>query len=63
MIKFAAGGLRSVIGEGFICENVLRVAADIVNLAQLQKTERTVAADYAAYITIESASYGVTEYS
>lgn len=37
MIKFAAGGLRSVIGKGFLCENVLRVAADIVKLGSYKK--------------------------
>ncbi len=37
MIKFGTGGWRAVIGEDFICENIRRVAAGILKLAEEQK--------------------------
>lgn len=36
MIKFGTGGWRAVIGEDFICENIRRVAAGILKLANEQ---------------------------
>ncbi len=34
MIKFGTGGWRAIIGEEFVCENIRKVAAGIVKLAE-----------------------------
>ena len=36
-IKFGTGGWRAIIGEDFVCENMRRVAAGVVKLAQEEK--------------------------
>lgn len=47
MIKFGTGGWRAVIGEDFICENIRRVAAGIVELAKEQgKTSKPIMVGY-----------------
>ena len=47
MIKFGTGGWRAIIGDDFVCENIRRVAAGIVKLAQeLGKTEKPVIIGY-----------------
>ena len=62
MIKFGTGGWRAVIGEDFICENVRRVAAGIVKLAQEQrKTERPIIVGYDRRFLSESAARWVAE--
>lgn len=47
MIKFGTGGWRAVIGEDFICENIRRVAAGILKLANEQgKAEKPIIIGY-----------------
>ena len=47
MLKFGTGGWRAIIGEDFICENIRRVAAGIVKLAQEEgKMDRPVIIGY-----------------
>ena len=62
MIKFGTGGWRAVIGEDFICENVRRVAAGVVKLAQVQnKTEKPVIVGYDRRFLSESAARWMAE--
>ena len=62
MIKFGTGGWRAVIGEDFICENVRRVAAGVVKLAQAQnKTEKPVIVGYDRRFLSESAARWMAE--
>ena len=62
MIKFGTGGWRAVIGEDFICDNIRRVAAGVVKLAQAQeKTDRPVIVGYDRRFLSESAARWVAE--
>lgn len=62
MIKFGTGGWRAVIGEDFICDNIRRVAAGVVKLAQEQKkTDRPVIVGYDRRFLSESAARWVAE--
>lgn len=62
MIKFGTGGWRAIIGEDFICDNVRRVAAGIVKLAQEQnKTEKPVIVGYDRRFLSENAARWVAE--
>lgn len=62
MIKFGTGGWRAIIGEDFICENIRRVAAGIVRLAQEQKkTDKPVIVGYDRRFLSEQAARWVAE--
>ena len=62
MIRFGTGGWRAVIGEDFICDNVRRVAAGIVKLAQEQgKTDKPIALGYDRRFLSENAAKWVAE--
>lgn len=62
MIKFGTGGWRAVIGEDFICENIRRVAAGVVQLAREQgKTEKPVIIGYDRRFLSEPAAKWVAE--
>ena len=59
MIKFGTGGWRAVIGEDFICENIRRVAAGILKLAQEQgKSEKPIIIGYdRRFLSINAAKW------
>lgn len=62
MLKFGTGGWRAIIGEDFICENIRRVAAGIVKLAQEDnKMEQPVIIGYDRRFLSESAAKWVAE--
>lgn len=62
MIKFGTGGWRAVIGEDFICENIRRVAAGILELAREQnKTESPIIIGYDRRFLSENAARWVAE--
>ncbi len=62
MIKFGTGGWRAIIGEDFICENIRRVAAAVVKLAQEQnKTGKPVIVGYDRRFLSENAAKWVAE--
>lgn len=62
MIKFGTGGWRAIIGEDFICENIRRVAAAIVKLAQEQnKADKPVIVGYDRRFLSENAARWVAE--
>ena len=62
MIKFGTGGWRAVIGEDFICENIRRVAAGVVKLAQEQnKMDKPVIIGYDRRFLSETAAKWVAE--
>lgn len=62
MLKFGTGGWRAIIGEDFICENIRRVAAGIVKLAQEQgKMEQPVIVGYDRRFLSENAAKWVAE--
>ena len=62
MIKFGTGGWRAIIGEDFICENIRRVAAGIVKLAQEQgKTDKPIVLGYDRRFLSETAAKWVAE--
>ena len=62
MIKFGTGGWRAIIGEDFICENIRRVAAGIVELAREQgKIEKPVIVGYDRRFLSENAARWVAE--
>jgi len=62
MIKFGTGGWRAIIGEDFICENIRRVAAGILKLAQEQeKCEKPVIIGYDRRFLSENAARWVAE--
>ncbi len=62
MIKFGTGGWRAIIGEDFICENIRRVSAGIVKLAQEQgKTDKPVIIGYDRRFLSEPAARWVAE--
>lgn len=47
MIQFGTGGWRAIIGEDFICDNIRRVAAGILKLAQHEnKTDKPIMVGY-----------------
>ncbi len=62
MIKFGTGGWRAVIGDDFICENIRKVAAGIVELAKKQnKTGKPVIIGYDRRFLSETAAKWVAE--
>ncbi len=62
MIKFGTGGWRAVIGEDFICDNVRKVAAGILQLMREQnKTDKPVIIGYDRRFLSENAAIWVTE--
>ena len=62
MIRFGTGGWRAVIGEDFICENVRRVAAGIVQLAREQdKIDKPIIIGYDRRFLSENAARWVAE--
>lgn len=62
MIKFGTGGWRAIIGEDFICENIRRVAAAIVRLAQEQnKADKPIIVGYDRRFLSENAAKWVAE--
>lgn len=62
MIKFGTGGWRAIIGEDFICENIRRVAAGILKLAQSEnKTDKPVIVGYDRRFLSENAAMWVAE--
>ena len=62
MIKFGTGGWRAIIGEDFICENIRRVAAGVVKLAQEQhKMDKPIIVGYDRRFLSESAARWVAE--
>ncbi|MEE1011616.1 MAG: phosphoglucomutase/phosphomannomutase family protein [Acutalibacteraceae bacterium] len=62
MIKFGTGGWRAVIGDDFICENIRRVAAGVLELAKEQnKTDKPVIIGYDRRFLSVSAAKWVAE--
>ena len=62
MIKFGTGGWRAIIGEDFICDNIRRVAAAVVRLAQEQhKMDKPIIVGYDRRFLSESAARWVAE--
>ena len=62
MIKFGTGGWRAVIGEDFICDNIRRVAAGILRLAEEQsKTDKPIIIGYDRRFLSVSAAKWVAE--
>ena len=62
MLKFGTGGWRAIIGDDFICENIRRVAAGIVKLAQEEnKTDKPVIIGYDRRFLSENAAKWVAE--
>lgn len=62
MLKFGTGGWRAIIGEDFICENIRRVAAGIVKLAQEEnKMDQPVIIGYDRRFLSENAAKWVAE--
>lgn len=62
MLKFGTGGWRAIIGEDFICENIRRVAAGVVKLAQEEnKMDQPVIVGYDRRFLSESAAKWVAE--
>ncbi len=62
MIRFGTGGWRAIIGEDFICENIRRVAAGIIQLAREQnKTEKPIIIGYDRRFLSETAARWVAE--
>ncbi len=61
-IKFGTGGWRAVIGEDFICENVRRVAAGILELMREEsKTDKPVIIGFDRRFLSENAAKWVAE--
>ncbi len=62
MIKFGTGGWRAVIGYDFICDNIRRVAAGILRLAEEQhKTDKPIIIGYDRRFLSVSAAKWVAE--
>ena len=62
MIKFGTGGWRAVIGYDFICDNIRRVAAGILDLAREQnKAGKPIIIGYDRRFLSESAAKWVAE--
>jgi len=62
MIKFGTGGWRAVIGDDFICENIRRVAAGVLELAKEQnKTDKPIIIGYDRRFLSVSAAKWVAE--
>lgn len=62
MIKFGTGGWRAIIGEDFVCDNIRRVAAGIVKLAEEQgKMQKPVIVGYDRRFLSENAARWVAE--
>ena len=62
MLKFGTGGWRAIIGEDFICENIRRVAAGIVKLAEEEnKMDKPIIVGYDRRFLSESAAKWVAE--
>ena len=62
MIKFGTGGWRAVIGEDFICDNIRRVAAGILELAKLENnTDKPIIVGYDRRFLSENAARWVAE--
>lgn len=62
MIKFGTGGWRAVIGDDFICENIRKVAAGIVELAKKEnKTGKPIIIGYDRRFLSEVAAKWVAE--
>ncbi len=62
MIKFGTGGWRAVIGDDFICENIRKVAAGIVELAKKEnKTDKPIIVGYDRRFLSETAAKWVAE--
>ncbi len=62
MIEFGTGGWRAVIGEDFICDNIRRVAAGILELAREEnKTEKPIIIGYDRRFLSEDAAKWVAE--
>ena len=62
MIKFGTGGWRAIIGEDFVCENVRKVAAGILKLAQAEnKTEKPIIIGYDRRFLSDSAAKWIAE--
>ena len=62
MLKFGTGGWRAIIGEDFICENIRRVAAGVVKLAQEEnKMDQPVIIGYDRRFLSENAAKWVAE--
>ena len=62
MLKFGTGGWRAIIGDDFICENIRRVAAGIVKLAQEEnKMDKPVIVGYDRRFLSENAAKWVAE--
>ncbi len=62
MIEFGTGGWRAVIGEDFICDNIRRVAAGILELAREEnKTEKPIIIGYDRRFLSENAAKWVAE--
>ena len=62
MINFGTGGWRAIIGEDFICENVRKVAAGVLKLAQAEnKTDKPIIVGYDRRFLSENAAMWVSE--
>lgn len=62
MIKFGTGGWRAIIGEDFICDNIRRVAAGVLKLAQAEnKTDKPIIVGYDRRFLSETAAGWVAE--
>ncbi|MBQ4119556.1 MAG: phosphoglucomutase/phosphomannomutase family protein [Clostridia bacterium] len=62
MIEFGTGGWRAIIGEDFVCENIRRVAAGIVKLAEKEnKKEKPIIVGYDRRFLSNSAAKWVAE--
>ncbi len=62
MIKFGTGGWRAIIGDDFICENIRKVAAGILELAERQgKTDKPIIIGYDRRFLSEAAAKWVAE--
>ena len=62
MIKFGTGGWRAVIGEDFVCENIRRVAAGILKLAESEnKLDKPIIVGYDRRFLSENAAKWVAE--
>ena len=62
MIKFGTGGWRAVIGEDFICDNIRKVAAGILELAKAENnTDKPIIVGYDRRFLSENAARWVAE--
>lgn len=62
MIQFGTGGWRAVIGEDFICDNIRKVAAGILELAKLENnTDKPIIVGYDRRFLSENAAKWVAE--